>query len=74
VKPKIKKDDYRFLFYFHIYIWLNLLTDESHFSSIFLPMVASLATKKIPGKNTAQKMNASGFSCITPKACPANKE
>jgi hypothetical protein len=63
-----------FYFISIIYIWLNLLTDESHFSYIFLPMVANLATNKIPGKNTAQKMNASGFSCITPKACPANKE
>ncbi len=48
-----------FYFIFVIYIWLNLLTDESHFSYIFLPMVANLATNKIPGKNTAQKMNAS---------------
>jgi len=63
-----------FYFISVIYTWLNLLTDESHFSYIFLPMVANLATNKIPGKNTAQKMIVSGFSCITPKACPANKE
>jgi hypothetical protein len=67
-KPKL------FLFLSYSHIWLNLLTDDSHFFYIFLPMVVSLATNKIPEKNTAQKMNASGFSCITPKACPANKE